>query len=299
MAPIPPCALGCSLPYSWQPVERTRPAAPGRPQPPRRRSYQPRQATRQRQLPHRRHPSRPQPAPAAPQSSSKRDCRRSQLAGVGKGARQGPWWRGHRAPCACRTAAAELRRPQDQAGTAFSRLRCTEDGMRSASRYLATVRRAMSTPSCRNRSTIASSDRTASGVLRADHARGSASAPPRRCALAAMGAGDGGGEEILQLEGAARRRDVLVGGDAADGAFVHLPPPRRCRAGSAAAGSSTPWRKKPSCRRTISLRDLEDGVGALLQALHQPVGALQLLRQEDLVVLACGADLRSGRRSCG
>src|SRR5881392_2704805 len=36
----------------------------------------------------------------------------------------------------------------------FSRRRCTEDGMRIASRYLATVRRAMSTPSCCSSSTM-------------------------------------------------------------------------------------------------------------------------------------------------
>jgi hypothetical protein len=45
------------------------------------------------------------------------------------------------------------------AGTAFSRRRCTEFGIRSASRYFATVRRAISTPSCRSTATIASSDR--------------------------------------------------------------------------------------------------------------------------------------------
>ena len=41
-------------------------------------------------------------------------------------------------------------------------------GMRSASRYLATVRRAMSTPSRRRNATIASSDRTSAGSLGAD-----------------------------------------------------------------------------------------------------------------------------------
>src|SRR5208282_1313649 len=43
---------------------------------------------------------------------------------------------------------------------AFSRRRCTEEGMRIASRYLATVRRAMSTPSLSRISTIRSSDST-------------------------------------------------------------------------------------------------------------------------------------------
>src|SRR5262249_21588238 len=45
----------------------------------------------------------------------------------------------------------------------FCRRRCTEDGMRRASRYLATVRRAMSTPSSFKRSTILSSDNTPLG----------------------------------------------------------------------------------------------------------------------------------------
>lgn len=46
----------------------------------------------------------------------------------------------------------------------FNRRRCTEDGMRIASRYLATVRRAISMPSWRNFSTILSSDRTLPAV---------------------------------------------------------------------------------------------------------------------------------------
>src|SRR5262245_14465243 len=42
----------------------------------------------------------------------------------------------------------------------LSRRRCTEEGMRKASRYFATVRRAMSIPSPLSRSTILSSDNT-------------------------------------------------------------------------------------------------------------------------------------------
>src|SRR3546814_3063710 len=38
----------------------------------------------------------------------------------------------------------------------------------------------------------------------------------------AVGAGNGRGEKILQLEGAARRGDVLVRGHSADRRFVHL-----------------------------------------------------------------------------
>ena len=48
-----------------------------------------------------------------------------------------------------------------RAAICFSRRRCTEDGMRSASQYLATVRRAMSIPSFCKASASASSDNTA------------------------------------------------------------------------------------------------------------------------------------------
>jgi hypothetical protein len=46
----------------------------------------------------------------------------------------------------------------------FSRRRCTEEGMRIASRYFATVRRAMSMPPTLSSSTIRSSLRTSAGV---------------------------------------------------------------------------------------------------------------------------------------
>src|SRR5476651_2520760 len=46
------------------------------------------------------------------------------------------------------------------AAASFSRRRCTEEGMRIASRYLATVRRAMSMPASRNLSTMVSSEST-------------------------------------------------------------------------------------------------------------------------------------------
>src|SRR5580700_9829053 len=45
----------------------------------------------------------------------------------------------------------------------LSRRRCTEDGIRIASRYLATVRRAISMPVARNRSTMVSSERISAG----------------------------------------------------------------------------------------------------------------------------------------
>src|SRR6266481_9134896 len=45
----------------------------------------------------------------------------------------------------------------------LSRRRCTDEGIRIASRYFATVRRAISMPDSRNRSTIVSSERIAAG----------------------------------------------------------------------------------------------------------------------------------------
>ena len=46
----------------------------------------------------------------------------------------------------------------------LSRRRCTEEGIRIASRYFATVRRAISMPVSRNRSTMVSSERIAAGA---------------------------------------------------------------------------------------------------------------------------------------
>ena len=45
---------------------------------------------------------------------------------------------------------------------------------------------------------------------------------------------------------------------------------------------ATPWRKKPSCCFTISLHDLDDGPGALVERLHQPVGAGQAFAEPGL-----------------
>src|SRR6266702_6650290 len=65
---------------------------------------------------------------------------------------------GSRSPAGARARAAHGAAPVE---TCLSRRRCTEEGIRIASRYFATVRRAMSMPAARNLSTIVSSDRTA------------------------------------------------------------------------------------------------------------------------------------------
>ena len=108
-----------------------------------------------------------------------------------------------------------MRPCRQTAAACLSRRRWTEDGMRIASRYLATVRRAMSTPASRRSSTIVSSDRIASALLVLDQrlrmrwrtASAEWASPP-------AGRRDRRGEEVLHLEDAARRRHVLVGGDA-------------------------------------------------------------------------------------
>ena len=91
-----------------------------------------------------------------------------------------------------------------------------------ASRYLATVRRAMSTPASLSISTMRSSDRTRLGVaLGLDHLADLVAHALGRMGRAAVRRGDGGGEEEFHLEHAARRGHVFVGGDPADGGFVH------------------------------------------------------------------------------
>ena len=156
--------------------------------------------------------------------------------------------------------------PRRQAGTAFSRLRCTELGMRSASRYLATVRRAMSTPSRRSAATIASSDRTLVRLLRPDQRadavahRLGAVRLARRCRAIAVvkkyfSSNVPRGVAMYLL--AVTRLTVLSCISTAS-AMSRRISGRRC---------ATPWRRKPSCWRTISARHLQDGLRPLLQRL--------------------------------
>ena len=166
-------------------------------------------------------------------------------------------WGGHARGSARMIGPVPRQRPHDllapsRAAICFSRRRCTEEGMRSASRYLATVRRAMSMPSCLSCSTILSSDSTAAGRLGVDQLADAMAHRFGGVRLLAVGRGDGGGEEVLELEHAARRRHVLVGGDAAHRRFVHRDGIRhrlqverlqvlRCRgSGSRPAGARSP-----------------------------------------------------------
>ena len=102
------------------------------------------------------------------------------------------------------------------------RRRSADDGMRMASRYLATVRRAISMPSPFSRSTMRSSDKRLVRTLAADQKPDARAHRLRRHDHARRARRQRRGEEILELEDAARRGDVLVRGDAAHRALVQL-----------------------------------------------------------------------------
>ena len=98
-----------------------------------------------------------------------------------------------------------------------------------------------------------------------------------RMSLAGLAQGDRGGEEILHLEQAARRLNELVGGRARDRRFVdadgfadHLQIERlEARDAFEQEGILPPH---------DLAGDVQDGARALLEALGQPVGRLQLGR---------------------
>ena len=109
--------------------------------------------------------------------------------------------------------------------------------------------------------------------------------------------GDRRGEEIFELEDAARRRHVLVRGDAAHRALVHAD-----RFGDVAQ-HQRPQMLHAVAEEAVLLahdlgRDLEDGGGALMQRLDQPIGLLVAVG--EIVALGLAAR-RAGdlRRSSG
>ena len=166
----------------------------------------------------------------------------------------------------------------------FSRRRWTEEGMRIASRYLATVRRAMSMPSPFSFSTILSSDRTSAGASASISCLMRWRTASEECASPSPADCDRGGEEILELEDAARRRHVLVRGDAGDRRFVH-----RDRIGDGLQVERPQVLDAMGEEPVLLAHDLlghaQDGAGALVEALHQPVGGLQALEQVALVLV--------------
>src|SRR5690606_38095972 len=135
---------------------------------------------------------------------------------------------------------------------ALSRRRCTEDGMRIASRYLATVLRAMSIPVPRNISTMRSSDSTASGgswsisaLIRYRTASAECASPLRERGIAVVkkyfSSNSPRGVAMYLFD--VTRLTVLSCMSMASATSRRISG-RRC---------STPWWKKASCRCTISV----------------------------------------------
>ena len=160
--------------------------------------------------------------------------------------------------------------------------------MRIASRYFATVRRAMSTPSRCSSSTIRSSDSVSSAGSPSIRPRMRKRTASAECASPPPEAGIAEVKKIFQLEQAARRRDVFVAGDAADRALVHPD-----RVGDVAQ-DQRPQRLHALAKEAVLLahdlgRDLEDRRGALVQRFDQPVRRLEPLGQIFPLGLAADA----------
>ena len=162
-----------------------------------------------------------------------------------------------------------------------------------ASRYLATVRRAMSTPASLSRSTMGSSEWTSPRGLGLDQLADAVAHGFGGVGLAAVGSRDRRGEEEFHLEDAARGRQVFVGGDPADGRFVHAD-----RVGDGLQVQRAQVLDAEGQEGVLLahdlLGDLEDGLGALVEALHQPVGRLQAVGDEGLLLLAAAPAADAG-----
>ncbi len=184
------------------------------------------------------------------------------------------------------------------AAICFSRRRCTEDGIRIASRYFATVRRAMSMPAARSISTIVSSDSTWSGALGVDQLPDAVAHRFGRMRFAAVGRRDRRGEEILQFEDAAAGRHVFVGGDARHRRFVHAD-----GVGDGLEIERPQMLDAVGEERVLLAHDLgrhlEDGLGALVERADQPGRGLQAVGEIALVLVALRRPWRPRRSSSG
>ena len=160
----------------------------------------------------------------------------------------------------------------------------TEEGIFKLSRYLATVRRATTMSAFRRRSTMPSSESTSAGSSPSIICRMRWRTASAEWASPEFGGGDGGGEEILHLEQAARGLDELVRGGArhrrlvdsdrlADRFQVERFQPRHAfdQEGVLAPHDFT--------------RDIENRARSLFEALGQPVRRLKLGRDVLLVFL--------------
>ena len=143
-----------------------------------------------------------------------------------------------------------------------------------ASRYFATVRRAMSMPASRSFSTMVSSDNTSAGGFGVDQLLDAVAHRFGGMRLAAVRGRDRRGEKIFQLENAAAGRHVFVGGDARHRRFVHAD-----GFGDGLEIERAQMLDAVGEERILLaddfVRDLEDGAGALVERAHQPGGALQ------------------------
>src|ERR1700680_3880125 len=139
--------------------------------------------------------------------------------------------------------------------TCLSRRRCTEEGIRIASRYFATVRRAMSMPAARNLSTMVSSDRTSSGrsasiscLIRWRTASAECASPPSAAAIADVKKYlSSKMPRVVAMYLLAVTRETVDSCMAIASATVLRLSGRKCW---------TPCAKKASCCRTISLETL-------------------------------------------
>src|SRR5882672_1238152 len=137
----------------------------------------------------------------------------------------------------------------------LSRRRCTEDGIRIASRYFATVRRAISIPDSRNRSTMVSSERISAGSSASINclmwwrtASAEWASPPSADAIDAVKKYFNSKlPRLVAMYLLAVTRDTVDSCIWMASATAFKLSGRRC---------ATPWVKKPSCCRTISVATL-------------------------------------------
>src|SRR6202049_3362431 len=135
--------------------------------------------------------------------------------------------------------------------TCLSRRRCTEEGIRIASRYFATVRRAMSMPASRNFSTMVSSDSTSAAgsasikcLMRCRTASAECASPPWEAAIAEVKKYlNSKMPRLVAIYLLAVTRDTVDSCMLMASATVLRLSGRRC---------STPRAKNASCWRTIS-----------------------------------------------
>ena len=151
-----------------------------------------------------------------------------------------------------------------------------------ASRYLATVRRAMSMPASFSFSTIVSSERTSDWALGIDELLDAMTHGFGGMRLAAIGCRNRRREEIFQFEHAAAGRHVFVGRDARDRRLVHAD-----HIGDGLQIERLEILHAMQQERVLLTDDfarhLENCLGALIECAHQPVRRLQAIREKGLV----------------